>query len=62
MPKTVRAQDWRRLVAELGWPLVAKPTEGTGASRNVAIVGSDIEVEDCIAETEVGKTEIVFQE
>jgi len=62
VPKTVRAKDYQELVAEVGWPIVGKPTEGTGASRDVAILCNDIEVRNYVAEAETTNIKIIFQE
>jgi carbamoyl-phosphate synthase large subunit len=62
VPKTVSAKDYQELVAKVGWPIVGKPTESTGASRNVAILCNKIEVENYIVEAEMNKIELIFQE
>lgn len=59
-PKTVASDNWEELVANTGFPIVGKPTEGTGASRNVAILNGVSEVESYLLE--MGDKEIIFQE
>lgn len=62
VPKTVSGKDYQELVAKVGWPIVGKPTEGTGASRNVAILCNEIEVKNYAAEAETNNVKIIFQE
>lgn len=61
-PKTVRADRWADLIREVGYPIVGKPTENTGASRGVAILKNEAEVDRYLAEVDANGTEVVFQE
>ncbi len=59
-PRTVLAHEWEDLVAEVGFPIVGKPTEATGGSRSVAILKDDKEVWQYLEET--GGSGVIFQE
>lgn len=60
-PRTVTVSDWRTLVAEVGFPVIGKPTRNTGGSRNVAILQDANEVEQFLAHVP-NREEIIFQE
>jgi carbamoyl-phosphate synthase large subunit len=62
VPRSASCADWERLVAEAGFPLVAKPSDASGGSRDVAIVGNSDEVKRYIASFPRETSEIVFQE
>lgn len=59
-PGTVKPGSWKELAAAKGFPIVGKPTEGTGASRNVAILNNSGEVAKYLEEMK--DREIIFQE
>jgi carbamoyl-phosphate synthase large subunit len=61
VPRTANTTNWRELVGEAGFPLVGKPTEESGGSRNVAILANEAEVEWYIADNQ-GSREILLQE
>jgi carbamoyl-phosphate synthase large subunit len=61
VPRTASAADWQRLVDEAGFPLVGKPTEESGGSRNVAILVSKAEVERYLDDNK-GSREVLLQE
>ena len=61
-PKTVCASEWRKLVDQVGFPLVGKPVTYTGGSRNVAILKDAIEVQKYLEESQENQDEIIFQE
>jgi len=61
-PRTTLADNWRDLVREVGFPLVGKPTEGSGGSRNVAILGNEAEVKRYLDDHAGEARQIVFQE
>ena len=60
VPKTVQGGYWQKLVEQVGFPIVGKPTEGTGGSRGVAILKDRSEILSFLAETDPEK--VVFQE
>ncbi len=60
-PRTANAGNWRNLVRNTGFPLVGKPTEESGGSRNVAILTSENEVERYLEENH-GSREVLLQE
>jgi carbamoyl-phosphate synthase large subunit len=62
VPRTAPAAEWRSLVAEVGFPLVGKPTEHSGGSRNVTILKDEAEVEHYLAESQIGYGEVILQE
>jgi carbamoyl-phosphate synthase large subunit len=59
-PITTQANDWQSLVSETGFPIIAKPTENTGGSRNVAILKDREELRKFLTDTE--GIEIILQE
>jgi carbamoyl-phosphate synthase large subunit len=61
VPSTAPAAEWRRLVAEAGFPLVGKPTEESGGSRNVAILTDEADVERYLDDNQ-GSREVLLQE
>ncbi len=60
-PRTVTVSDWRALVADVGFPVIGKPTRNTGGSRNVAILQDATEVEQFLLHVP-NRDEIIFQE
>jgi len=60
-PRTVTVSNWRALVADVGFPVIGKPTKNTGGSRNVAILQDANEVEQFLAHVP-NREEIIFQE
>ena len=62
VPTTVLAESWRDLVDEVGFPIVGKPTENSGGSRNVAILSNEVEVERYRGDHVADGRQIVFQE
>jgi carbamoyl-phosphate synthase large subunit len=61
VPRTAPALEWSRFVAEVGFPLVGKPTEESGGSRNVAILTDEAEVERYL-DNNRGDREVLLQE
>jgi len=61
VPRTAPATEWRRLVVESGFPLVGKPTEESGGSRNVAILTDEAEVDRYLDDNR-GSREVLLQE
>jgi carbamoyl-phosphate synthase large subunit len=61
VPRTAPSSEWRRLAEQAGFPLVGKPTEETGGSRNVAILANETEVERYL-EDNTGNREVLLQE
>jgi carbamoyl-phosphate synthase large subunit len=59
-PKTVRAIDWEDLVAETGFPVIGKPVNDSGGSRNVAVLKDRTELLQYLEETT--GLEVIFQE
>jgi len=59
-PRTVTKSDWRRLVADVGFPVVAKPTTNTGGSRNVGLLFNEGEIEQYL-DINAGM-DVLFQE
>lgn len=62
VPKTAPAEGVRALIKEVGFPIVGKPADQTGGSRNVAILGDEWEVEAYLQEAARARDEVVFQE
>jgi len=60
-PRTANAGNWHQLIQRTGFPLVGKPTEETGGSRNVAILTNEGEVERYLEENK-GSREVLLQE
>lgn len=60
-PKTAPPSEWPQLVDEVGFPIIGKPTKGSGGSRNVAILNDTEEVNRYL-EAVPNKKEIIFQE
>ena len=61
VPRSVRPDQWRELVAIRGFPIVGKPTAESGGSRGVAILQNEAEVERYLGERP-SPNEVVFQE
>ncbi|HAM71034.1 MAG TPA: carbamoyl phosphate synthase [Verrucomicrobiales bacterium] len=61
VPRSVASTEWRRLVAETGFPIVGKPTEESGGSRGVALLNDESEVERYLGERPL-PGQVVFQE
>jgi len=61
-PRTVEARHWRDLIAEVGFPIVGKPRTGTGASRDVAILVDEAEVQWYLERIPGGAERAIFQE
>lgn len=61
VPRTAAAADWQTLAKDAGFPLVGKPTEESGGSRNVAILTSAAEVERYVADN-LESREVLLQE
>ncbi len=59
-PRTASADNWEDLVSETGFPVVAKPAENSGGSRNVEILKDRKEIIRYIEEAE--GSEVLFQE
>ncbi len=59
-PKTVKSDYWNTLVSEVGFPIVGKPTENSGASRHVAILNNETEIVQYLKT--IKGAEIIFQE
>jgi carbamoyl-phosphate synthase large subunit len=62
VPRTSRPGEWRDLVAEVGYPVVGKPTEKSGGSRNVALLKDEMEIEDYLAESDRRHLEVILQQ
>jgi len=45
IPLSATRDDWKWLIGQVGFPIIAKPTEGSGASRLVEILASTEEVD-----------------
>ncbi len=60
-PRSASATDWRGLVAEVGFPIVVKPTQDTGGSRGVAILTDEDELETYLDSTS-RPGNVLFQE
>jgi carbamoyl-phosphate synthase large subunit len=60
VPKSVMGSEWRELVKEVGFPVVAKPREESGGSRGVAILASEDEVDMYLPSSAPDK--VMFQE
>jgi len=60
-PKSVAAQEWRQLVGACAFPIVAKPTSNSGASRNVDILNNESEIRQYLALLPSGR-EVIFQQ
>lgn len=45
---TLKVEDWQTAVAEFGFPLIVKPTTGTGGSKGVTLCGTSAELEKII--------------
>lgn len=61
VPASAAATAWKELADRYGFPLVAKPTEISGASRNVALLNDEAEVDHYLA-TLPTNLEVVFQQ
>ena len=59
-PMTVSADNWEDLISVTGFPVVAKPAENSGGSRNVEILKDKREVIRYLEESE--GSEVLFQE
>ncbi|MGM4986959.1 ATP-grasp domain-containing protein [Tardiphaga sp. 841_E9_N1_2] len=62
VPRSGTVGNWRALVEEVGFPVVAKPSGNSGGSRNVAILADVAEVEDYIANFPGDRDTIIVQE
>lgn len=62
VPRSASTSDWQQLAADVGFPLVAKPSGASGGSRDVAIVADADEAHRYIAMFPGRHEEIVFQE
>ena len=62
VPRSARVEKWKELVAACGYPIVAKPSNASGGSRNVEILATDLEVADYLSRFPSSHDEIVFQE
>jgi len=60
VPRTATFSEWQALVRDCGFPIIGKPTEDTGGSKNVCILRDKDEVSQYLAEGPDNK--IVFQE
>jgi carbamoyl-phosphate synthase large subunit len=59
-PRSVQGDDWKKLAAECGYPLVVKPTQDTGGSRGVALLADGEEVKNYLQSVAVEN--VLFQE
>jgi carbamoyl-phosphate synthase large subunit len=62
VPISSNADSWQSMVARTGFPIIAKPSKGSGGSRQVEILADPTEVEDYIAHFSGDRALIVFQE
>ncbi len=62
VPLSGGVDDVQNLIERCGFPLVAKPSGGSGGSRNVEILADEAEINDYIARFPYDKSTIVFQE
>jgi len=61
VPKSASAEEWRKLVETCGFPIVAKPTSNSGASRNVEILNNEAEIRQYLTLLPAGR-EVIFQQ
>jgi carbamoyl-phosphate synthase large subunit len=61
VPESAPASQWRELASSVGYPLVGKPAELSGASRHVALLNTEAEVEQYLSSLPVN-VEVVFQQ
>ena len=61
VPRTSIGANWRALMQETSFPLIGKPTEESGGSRNVAILTTEAELERYLSDNE-GSHEVLLQE
>jgi len=62
LPQTGNFENWQRLVKNVGFPIVAKPSDFSGGSRNVEILSDESDVRDYISRFPRDKEHIIFQE
>jgi carbamoyl-phosphate synthase large subunit len=62
VPRSGDAENWKALIDEVGFPVVAKPSGQSGGSRNVAILANGAEVETYIANFPGDREAIIIQE
>jgi len=48
-PLTFPLRQWRDLIAQKGYPVIVKPSRGTGGSKGVEIIGNDQEMREYLA-------------
>ena len=60
IPRMASVSEWRNLARETGFPLVGKPVENTGGSRNVVLLKDETEILKYLDES--SGTEVFFQE
>jgi carbamoyl-phosphate synthase large subunit len=61
-PRSARGGAWKQLSDATGFPIIGKPAQLSGGSRNVAILASPHEVERYIEDTAQDLNAVVFQE
>lgn len=61
VPKFVPPPQWRTLAKDCGFPLLAKPTELSGSSRNVALLNSEAEIDQYLSALPPD-LEVIFQQ
>src|SRR5262249_47570821 len=61
VPQGASRASWKELVVNCSFPIVAKPTTNSGASRNVALLNSEAEIQQYLGMLPTG-LEVVFQE
>ncbi len=49
---TLPAEEWKTLVSDFGFPLIIKPTKGTGGSKGVSLCVNEAEVIDVVSRLE----------
>lgn len=59
--RTVRANHWQLLVSEVGFPIIGKPSEKSGGSKNVSILKNEKEVEEYLDESTRLVDDVIFQ-
>jgi carbamoyl-phosphate synthase large subunit len=62
LPETAGVDGWEDLTVRCGFPIVAKPSDITGGSRNVEILANAEEVEDYIERFPRSSDAILFQQ
>ena len=56
------SSDWRTLIKKVGFPLVGKPVQNTGGSRNVEILLDESEVKKYLSTSRKNGDEVFFQQ